>query len=196
MSGAENDNPIQSAALALTASAGPHPAHVDATIVSAVEFVRHPPVSTIMLAMDWFKKLTIAVIVAIAIGTVTIGPLPTAKILVAGIFATLALVSLAVVLLRPWLEELMYEIEELGYFFAEMTRHDAQQARAALVMLNERLDSQLHPLEAAVIPELLKNFGPIVSMLMKKEKSTMSWLMLGAKVAKNAFDVFKNRKPS
>jgi hypothetical protein len=90
----------------------------------------------------------------------------------------------------------MREIEDIGYFFNDMTMHDAQQARAALQMLNERLDSQLHPVEAAVIPELLKNFGPLVRMLMKKEKSTLSWLMLGAKVAKNAFDVFNQRKPS
>jgi hypothetical protein len=197
MSGAENDNSNQQVAVVLPAIDGSaNHTHVDATIISAVEFVRHPPVSTIMWGLDIFTKLVIILIIAIAIGMLTFGPLTTAKILVAGIFATLALVSVAVVVLRPWLMELMREIEDIGYFFNDMTMHDAQQARAALQMLNERLDSQLHPVEAAVIPELLKNFAPLVRMLMKKEKSTLSWLMLGAKVAKNAFDVFNQRKPS
>jgi hypothetical protein len=197
MSGAENDNSIQPVAVVLPAIDGSaNHTHVDATIISAVEFVRHPPVSTIMWGLDLLTKLVIVLIIAIAVCAFTLGPLTTAKILVAGIFATLALVSIAVVILRPWLIELMREIEDIGYFFNEMTVHDAQQARAALEMLNDRLDAQLHPVEAAVIPELLKNFGPLVRMLMKKEKSTLSWLMLGAKVAKNAFDVFNQRKPS
>jgi hypothetical protein len=197
MSGAENDNSNQQVAVALPAIAGgAHQSHVDATIISAVEFVRHPPVSMIMLGLDVFTKLVIVLIIAIVICAFTIGPLTTAKILVAGIFASLALGAIAVIILRPWLIELMREIEDIGYFFDEITRHDAQQARIALEMLNERLNSQLHPVEAAVIPELLKNFAPLVRMLMKKEKSTLSWLMLGAKVAKNAFDIFNQRKPS
>ncbi|HEY9716891.1 MAG TPA: hypothetical protein V6C69_05460 [Trichormus sp.] len=197
MSGAENDNSNQQVAVALPAIAGgAHQSHVDATIISAVEFVRHPPVSTIMWGLDLFTKAVIVLIIAIAIGALTLGPMTTAKILVAGIFASLALGAIAVIILRPWLIELMREIEDIGYFFDEITRHDAQQARIALEMLNERLNSQLHPVEAAVIPELLKNFAPLVRMLMKKEKSTLSWLMLGAKVAKNAFDMFNQRKPS
>jgi uncharacterized protein YebE (UPF0316 family) len=197
MSGPDDDNANEQVIVALPAINGTaNQTHVDATIVSAVEFVRHPPVSLIMLGLDIFTKSVIALIIAIALGLFFLGAMTTAKILVAGIFVALAVGAVAVIVLRPWLIELLKEVEDLGYFANDMAMHDAQQARAALQMLNERLDSQLHPIEASVLPELLKNVGPLVKMLMNKEKSTLSWLMLGAKVAKNAFDVFKQYRPS
>jgi len=148
----------------------------------------------LMYIFNRFRVGAVILVVAIFALAVMFGPLTAAKVLVALIFASLALVCLAVVVFRDWLLLNLKEVEEIGYFFDEMTKHDAGQARIALEMLNERLDASIHPVEAAAIPELLRNIGPLVRLLIKKETSTMSWVMFGAKLAKNAFDVFKQRK--
>ena len=191
MSANENDNSNeQSVAVVLTPSSH----DVEATITGFADFVSHPP--PIMHYLDIFNKSVLVFIIAMVVMVFAFGPLITAKVMVAGIFAGLALVCIIVAVLRDWILMQLRDVEEMGYFFNDLTKHDAQQARVALSMLNERLDSHLHPVEAAVLPELLRNVGPLVRLLMKKEKSTMSWVMLGAKVAKNAFDIFKNRTQS
>lgn len=130
--------------------------------------------------------------VAIAAGLFFIGPLSTAKALIASIFAVIGLIFFGIVLFsRSILAELI-TLEELGYLVQEETIVGARDARRMLSNVRSKLDMGLHP-DPADLPDLIRHVGPLVGLLMRKEKSVMSWAMFGFKFAKNAFDIYRQR---
>lgn len=143
------------------------------------------------------RTATIAVaayLVFIAIIGYAYGALTAAKIVVVTVFGGLALVALGIIIFRKWILVQLITLEEMGFLLQEETIVGARTTRVRLRTLQERLDTATHPAEVAIIPELVKNIGPLINMIVKKETGTVGWVMFGLKVAKNAFDAFKQRK--
>ncbi|HEY9773201.1 MAG TPA: hypothetical protein V6C81_05270 [Planktothrix sp.] len=146
---------------------------------------------------EHLRTATVAVLgylVFIAIIGVAFNPITAAKIVCVTVFGGLALTCLGVVLFRKWILVQLITLEEMGFLLQEETIVGARQARVQMRTVQERLDQSLHPVEVAILPELMKNVGPLVNMLLKKEKSTVNWVMFGLKIGKQAFDAFKQRK--
>jgi hypothetical protein len=121
-------------------------------------------------------------------------PITAAKVICITIFSLLALVALTVTILRKRILLELITLEELGFLLQEETLVNARETRKKLEALQERLDATAHPVEAAIMPELVKHVGPLIGMLVKKEKGTLNWVMFGMKLAKDAFGAWKQRK--
>jgi hypothetical protein len=151
----------------------------------------HPPLQSYLTTTGIAVGIYLLVMAFIA---VKYDPITAAKVICITIFSALALVAFAVTILRKRILLELITLEELGFLLQEETLVNARQARKKLEALQERLDITAHPVEAAIMPELVKHVGPLIGMLVKKETGTLNWLMFGAKVAKNAFDAWKQRK--
>lgn len=151
-----------------------------------------PPIETYL---GYFKVALIAGCIAVGAIAYFFGPLVAAKIMVSTIFLTLALTCVVVFFARKWILINLIELEEMGYLIQEQTMLNSIQAREGLRMLRMKIEASAQPAaDIAMIPELMRHAGPLFNMLMKKEKSRLNWALFGFKVAKSAFDAYKQRK--
>jgi hypothetical protein len=135
-----------------------------------------------------------AYLAAMAIIAIKYSPLTAAKVICITVFSLLALIALTVVILRKRILLELITLEEMGFLLQEETMVNARETRKKLEALQERLDVSAHPVEAAIMPELMKHVGPLIGMLVKKETGTLNWVMFGVKLAKDAFGAWKQRK--
>jgi len=131
---------------------------------------------------------------AVALIAYFFSPLVAGKVLVSAIFLTIALICLTIVFKRKWLLANLVELEEIGYLLQEEAILNMMQARHGLAMVQAKLAAASQPNDNSLNSELLRNVGPLITMLMKKETSKMSWAMFGFKIAKSAFAAIKQRR--
>jgi hypothetical protein len=146
---------------------------------------------------DYINKAWIglvAVILIFAAVSLYYGPLVAAKVLVSLILFGMSITFIVIYVNRkPLLAELI-TLEEFGYYLQEEIVLNANEARAGLYAIRQKLEGRANAVPAALMPQLLKYVGPVATMLMKKETGTLKWVMLGLKIGKNAFDVMKKKK--
>lgn len=151
-----------------------------------------PPIETYL---SLFKVGLLVACVVVAAIAYFFGPLVAAKIIVSTTFLVLALLCVVVFFARKWILINLIELEEMGYLIQEQTMLNSVQAREGLRMLRMKIEASAQPVaDVALMPELMRHTGPLINMLIKKEKSRVTWAMFGFKVAKSAFDAFKQRK--
>ena len=177
--------------------------HKPLSIAEAEALAMMPQIPHISFVDD-FKQVVALVVAACTLGLLVLaaailagialaGPMATAQALIGTILIVFGFVCLAVVIFHRAILMELITLEELGYLVQEETIVGARDARRLLANIRSKLDAGLHP-GAAELPDLLRHMGPLVGMLMRKEKNVLSWAMFGMKVAKNAFDIYRQQQ--
>lgn len=152
-----------------------------------------PPLPPLESYLKIFKLIILLTVVAFALLAVFFGALVAAKVIVCAIFLALALSCLAVVLYRQTALVNLIELEKLSYLLQQEIELGCIEARQGLNIIQSKLNSAAHPPQTSSREDLLKYVGPLVSMLIKKEKSKLNWAMFGFKIASNVAKIIKQR---
>lgn len=152
----------------------------------------HVPVDLIEQAVRWTKISFIVMVIGLVALSVVCGPMLAAKLVVCCLLFGLGLVFLAVIYYRNVILFYLLKAEELGELACQEALVQMHEARLELRQLDERIQSTVHPTtDHSLMAELMKNAMPAINLIVKREKSILSWTMFGAKVAKSVFDAFK-----
>ena len=140
-----------------------------------------------------FKITIVSVVVVFALIAIFLGPLVAAKIIVALAFLKMAILGAIVVIFRKTILINLIELEEMGYLLQQETMVGCVEARQGLNLIHAKILSAAHPKEVAAARDLFKYAQPLITMLMKNEKSKLNWAMFGFKIAKDAFNIIRQR---
>jgi hypothetical protein len=182
-----------------------HVKTIDGVVVDAHEAPSPPPAfvedsviaeyaAIIEAVLRLSKKVLWVVAALVVLIAFVYGLLIAAKILLALIFLAIAGVCITIVIRLEWLIANLREVEEIGYLLQEETILSCMQARQGLSLVQAKIYSAMQPGESSLMPELIRNVGPLLNMIMKKETSMMSWAMFGFKIVKSAVEVARQRK--
>lgn len=115
-----------------------------------------------------------------------------AKLFLIELMFLCGLLSLFVFVIRGRLFLKLHNLEEDTDQIRDEVVIQFTQGRASLNELSEKLASRSKG-KAAGLAGLIKAAGPAMMFVLSKEKSMMRWGMFGLKMAKNIFDLYKER---
>lgn len=114
-----------------------------------------------------------------------------AKLIVFYFAFAVSIVSLAIFFFKKKIYTYLQAFELMGEALEEEARYQLGMAGAKIHELNARMFDKKEHGTAEVLPDFLKSLAPFAMLIIKKETNIMQWGMIGAKLAKNAMDLWK-----
>ena len=113
------------------------------------------------------------------------------KLIVVYFVLATSVVSFAIIIYRALILEKLSLLEQLADIIRDESSAQLETTTQKLSTLNQRLFDKQDATTQEILPDLFKSLGPFAMLLMSRETSLVKWGMIGAKFAKNAFELWK-----